>query len=68
MSNELKSLYKLKARLTKDFEDATRCLPEKKALDHTVSLIAILESCLYENGTGFGEGHTHAEQEAAYSR
>lgn len=44
MSNELKSLYKLKARLTKDFEAATRSLPEKEALDHTVSLITILES------------------------
>jgi hypothetical protein len=44
MKNELTSLYRLKARLTRDFEAATRSLPEKKALDHAVSLIAILES------------------------
>jgi len=44
MNDDLKSLYKLKARLAKDFEAATRALPEKVALDHAVSLIAILES------------------------
>ena len=44
MRNELTSLYKLKARLTGDFEAATEAMPEKIALDHVVSLIGILES------------------------
>jgi hypothetical protein len=44
MNDELTSLYKLRDRIAKDFEAATRSLPEKKALDHAVSLIAILEA------------------------
>jgi hypothetical protein len=44
MSNELRSLRKLKARLAKDFEAATEAMPERKALDHAVGLLAILES------------------------
>lgn len=43
MNNELTSLYKLKVRLTKAFEIASETMPEKKALDHVASLIAILE-------------------------
>lgn len=46
MNNELTSLYRLKARLAQDFERAREVLPQKKALDHVVALIAILE-CLY---------------------
>src|SRR5579863_6973354 len=44
MKKELISLRKLKARLAKDFEAATEAMPERKALDHVVSLLAILES------------------------
>jgi hypothetical protein len=43
MRKELALLYKLKARLANDFEAATKAMPEKKALDHVVSLIDILE-------------------------
>jgi hypothetical protein len=43
MDEELTSLRKLKDRLEKDFDAATKALPEKIALDHTVSLIALLE-------------------------
>src|SRR5580692_2242669 len=43
MRNELTSLYKLKARLAREFEAATEAMPEKKALDHAVGLITILE-------------------------
>lgn len=44
MRNELASLYRLKSRLAKEFEAATQAMPEKKALDYAVSLIAVLEN------------------------
>jgi len=43
MRKEIRSLYKLKARLETDFETAAEAMVEKKALDHVANLIAILE-------------------------
>ncbi len=43
MNKTLKSLYRLKDRLTRDFEAATRTMPEKQALDLLSRLITILE-------------------------
>jgi hypothetical protein len=44
MRKELASLYKLKASLARDFEAATRAMPEKNAIDYIAGLIAILEN------------------------